>query len=214
MRLKNIPGAREAIEDCPYCVKDITEHKGKWNELFPSGNKTLRIEIGCGKGRFIHELARQNPDINYIGIEYYSSVMIKAIKKIDEAEPPKNLLFICGDAKNLLSVFEKGEIDRIYLNFSDPWPKVRHAKRRLTSEVFLKIYNEILKPDGIIEFKTDNRDLFDYSVETAPKAGWHLDEVTYDLHNDAKLNEGNIMTEYEQRFSEMGNPICKYIISR
>lgn len=214
MRLKNIPGARDAIEACDFCIKDELEHKGKWGELFKNPDAPLRIEIGCGKGRFIHQLAKENPDINYIGIEYYSSVMFKAIKKIDLDNPPENLLFICGNAELITQMFAPGEVDRIYLNFSDPWPKARHAKRRLTSQTFLRRYNEVLKKDGIIEFKTDNRELFDFSVEEVPLAGWVIDEITYDLHNDERLCAGNIMTEYEMRFSEMGNPICKYIIHR
>ena len=118
------------------------------------------------------------------------------------------------DAEAITEVFGEGEVDRIYLNFSDPWPKDRHAKRRLTSRQFFARYNTILKKDGLVEFKTDNKPLFDFSVEEVKEAGWNLKEVTYDLHNDKRLNEGNVMTEYEERFSQAGNPICKLIADR
>ena len=166
-----------------------------------------------GKGKFLHTLAKNNPDINYIGIEKYSSVLLRAIQKMEEDELP-NLRFIRMDAEDIEEVFGEGEVDRIYLNFSDPWPKDRHAKRRLPSGQFLARYDKILKKDGVIEFKTDNRPLFDFAVEELKEAGWKADVVTYDLHADEKLMEGNIMTEYEEKFSGMGNPICKYIIRR
>ena len=173
----------------------------------------VRIEIGMGKGRFISTLAAQNPDINYVGIEKYSSVLLRAVQKLEEEELP-NVRLIRMDAEDLENVFAQGELDRIYLNFSDPWPKDRHAKRRLESRQFLARYNQILKKDGTIEFKTDNRALFDFALEEVEAAGWTLKEKTFDLHADARLNEGNVMTEYEERFSAQGNPICKYIISR
>ncbi|MBO4376429.1 MAG: tRNA (guanosine(46)-N7)-methyltransferase TrmB [Lachnospiraceae bacterium] len=212
MRLRNIKGSREVISASEYSFTDDVETKGKWSEIF--GNKNpLRIEIGMGKGRFIHTLASQNPDINYVGIEKYSSVLLRAIQKMEE-NPLPNLKFIRMDAENITDKFDEGEVDRIYLNFSDPWPKDRHAKRRLPSAQFLKRYDYILKRDGIIEFKTDNRDLFDFAVEELPVAGWEADVITYDLHADEKLMEGNVMTEYEEKFSSEGNPICKYIIHR
>lgn len=212
MRLKNVPGSREAIAESDFVIHDLKENKGHFKELF-GNNNPIHIEIGMGKGRFLMDLAKANPDINYIGIEKYSSVLIRAIQKMEEL-PLENVLFIRMDAEEITDVFDKGEIDRIYLNFSDPWPKDRHAKRRLESRQFLARYDEILKEDGIIEFKTDNRSLFDFAVEEVNETKWHLDAVTYDLHNDEKMNEGNIMTEYEEKFSSMGNPICKYIISR
>lgn len=173
----------------------------------------IQIEIGMGKGKFLHTLAKQNPDINYIGIEKYSSVLLRAIQKSEEEELP-NLLFIRMEAEELLEVFDRGEVDRIYLNFSDPWSKDRHAKRRLPSEQFLNRYDVILKQEGRIEFKTDNRELFDFAVEELAKAGWKAEKITYDLHHDADMCAGNVMTEYEEKFSAMGNPICKYIIYR
>lgn len=166
-----------------------------------------------GKGRFIMDLARMNPDINYVGIEKYSSVLIRGIQKM-EADPLPNLYFIRMDAEEITSIFDKGEVDRIYLNFSDPWPKDRHAKRRLPSREFLQRYNEILVPDGVIEFKTDNHALFQFALEELEPAGWHLDRMTEDLHHDTEMMQGNVMTEYEERFSSLGNPIYKYIISR
>ncbi len=158
----------------------------------------IHIEIGMGKGRFLHTLAKQNPQINYVGIEKYSSVLLRAIQKMEEDELP-NLKFIRMDAEDIDKVFGKGEVDRIYLNFSDPWPKDRHAKRRLPSRQFLARYDVILKKEGTLEFKTDNRPLFDFAVEELEPAGWQAQVITYDLHNDAALMEGNVMTEYEEK---------------
>lgn len=212
MRLRNVPGSREAIADNDMAINEPTELKGKWKEEFGNDNP-IRIEIGMGKGKFITTLAMENPDINYIGIEKYSSVLIRAIERCEEIEVP-NLRFIRMEAEYICDVFEKGEVDRIYLNFSDPWPKDRHAKRRLTSKQFLERYDVILKKDGIVEFKTDNDLLFQFSLEQVPEAGWKLIEQTWDLHNDERLMQGNVMTEYESKFSQMGNPIHKLIAKR
>lgn len=212
MRLRNVPGAREVMVENKYVFTEPEGMKNTWHEVFGNDNP-IYIEIGMGKGRFITTLAENNPDINYIGIEKYSSVLLRAVEKQDELELP-NLRFIRMDAEAITEVFGKAEISRIYLNFSDPWPKDRHAKRRLTSRQFFARYNEILKNDGIVEFKTDNKDLFDFSVDEVKEANWNLDVVTYDLHNDAVLSEGNVCTEYELKFSQMGNPICKLIASR
>ncbi len=211
MRLRNVKGSRERIQANDFVVKDIEQKKGKWNEVF--GNKNpIQIEIGMGKGQFIMELARQNPDINYIGIEKYSSVLVRALEKMEE-EPLPNLYFIRMDAEYIENVFAEGEIDKIYLNFSDPWPKDRHAKRRLTSKEFLARYDMILKADGILIFKTDNRELFDFSLEQAEIANWDKVNCTYDLHHSPYL-EGNIMTEYETKFVKEGKPICRMVLSR
>ncbi len=213
MRLKNVPGSREAVAESEFAVTDPEDHKGHWAEEVFKNNDPIHIEIGMGKGKFITALAAANPNINYIGIEKYSSVLIRAIEKM-EKDPLSNLRFIRMDAEDIETIFSEGEIGRIYLNFSDPWPKDRHAKRRLTSRRFLERFSHILKPDGTIEFKTDNRQLFDFSLEEAPEAGWKIISSTYDLHNDSELVSGNIMTEYEEKFSAMGNPICKYVITR
>lgn len=212
MRLRNVPGAREVMVENQYVFTEPEGMKGTWSEVFNNDNP-VRIEIGMGKGRFVSTLAQLNPDINYVGIEKYSSVLLRAVEKQEELNLP-NLRFIRMDAEAITEVFDRGEVDRIYLNFSDPWPKDRHAKRRLTSRQFFERYNIILKKDGQVEFKTDNRPLFDFSVEEVKEAGWQLRAVTYDLHNDAKLCEGNVMTEYEERFSAAGNPICKLIAVR
>ena len=212
MRLRNIPGSRDVIAESEYVVHEFKEAKGQWSEVFKNDNP-IRIEIGMGKGQFIYELASQNPDVNYVGIEKFSSVLLRGIQKQD-ANPLPNLKFIRMEAEEIADVFAKDEVDKIYLNFSDPWPKDRHAKRRLPSRQFLARYDQFLKKDGKLEFKTDNHDLFMFALDEVKEANWILDEVTYDLHHDEKMNEGNIMTEYEERFSSMGNPIYKYIISR
>ena len=212
MRLRNVPGARDVMDANEYVYTEPEGMAGTWSQVFGNSNP-VHIEIGMGKGRFITTLAGMNPDINYVGIEQYSSVLLRAVEKQDELNLP-NLRFIRMDAENITSVFGKEEVDRIYLNFSDPWPKDRHAKRRLTSRQFFARYNEILKSTGRVEFKTDNRPLFDFSVEEVNEAGWKLSVCTYDLHNDEKLMEGNVMTEYEERFSSQGNPICKLVAIR
>ncbi len=213
MRLRNIKGSREFIENSPYVIQKPESYKGSWNRLFRNDNP-IHIEIGMGKGRFIHELALANENINYIGIEMYSSVLYRALEKRKKNEELGNLFFLRLDARNLSDVFAPGEIDRIYLNFSDPWPKDRHAKRRLTSPNFLEIYSEIIDDSGKLQFKTDNRPLFDYSVESVNNSGlWHIEEITYDLHNSPYIR-GNIMTEYETRFVSEGKPICRFLLSK
>ena len=214
MRLRNIPGADEVVSNSPYCIQNATEYKGKWNELLGNSNP-IHIEVGMGKGRFLMELAALHPDINYIGIERYTSVLLRAIQKIDPEDPPKNMLFVCMDAAELPAVFAPDEISRIYLNFSDPWPKDRHARRRLTSSEFLARYDQVLIPEGTIEFKTDNRGLFDFSLEEIGASDlWKVTAHTFDLHHTPEMSAGNIMTEYEEKFSSIGNPICKLICSR
>ncbi|MBE5948653.1 MAG: tRNA (guanosine(46)-N7)-methyltransferase TrmB [Lachnospiraceae bacterium] len=208
MRLRNVKGAREEMLVNRFVVQQPAQYKGKWKEFFGNENP-IYIEVGMGKGKFITTNAQQNPNINYIGIEKYSSVLIRAIEKQEQLELP-NLFFLREDAERLGEFFDEEEIARVYLNFSDPWPKDRHAKRRLTSVQFLKRYKAILTKDAHVEFKTDNRPLFDFSLEQIREAGWKLVMHTFDLHN-SEFVEGNIMTEYEERFSGMGNPICKLI---
>lgn len=210
MRLRNIPGAREAIGVSEYVIPEEKECFGKWSEIF-GDKQPIHIEIGTGKGRFIMELAALHPEINYVGIEKYSSVLFRATQKM-EVDPLPNVRFIRMEAEHILRYFEKNEVERVYLNFSDPWPKERHAKRRLVSREFLDRYRSLLKEGGHLEFKTDNRELFDFGVEQTEIAHWKIMEITYDLHHDETMNTGNIMTEYEERFSSKGHPICKYII--
>lgn len=212
MRLRNIPGADEVVSNSTFCIQNPVELKGKWAEFLENDNP-IHIEIGMGKGRFLMDLAALHPDINYIGIERYTSVLLRAVQKIEET-PLSNVHFLCIDAATLPDIFAKEEVDRIYLNFSDPWPKDRHARRRLTSHEFLDRYYQFLKKEGRLEFKTDNQDLFTFSLEEIENSKtWKLDASTRDLHHDAVLNEGNIMTEYEEKFSSKGNPICKLIAS-
>lgn len=212
MRLRNIPGADEAIADSPHCIQEPMAEKGGWHLIFGNENP-IHIEIGMGKGQFIMQLAKEHPDINYIGIERYSSVLLRALQKM-EVEPLPNIRFLCMDASIITEVFDKEEVAKIYLNFSDPWPKERHAKRRLTSRQFFERYDKILARNGVVEFKTDNDDLFAFSMEEVAEAGWTLDAHTFDLHHDPVLNEGNVMTEYEEKFSSLGHPIHKLIARR
>lgn len=211
MRLRHIRGAEAAIGASPWVVQEPEQRRGRFRELFENDHP-IHIEVGMGKGRFIMELAGRHPEINYIGIERYPSVLLRALQKREELEL-SNIWFMCVDAKLLAEIFAPGEVERIYLNFSDPWPKDRHAKRRLTSPEFMKVYDQILAEGGTVEFKTDNQGLFSYSLEAIPEAGWKIDAFTRDLHH-SDMAEGNVMTEYEMKFSALGNPICKLIASR
>ena len=211
MRLRNVPGSRETIADHPLCFLEEDPQAGNWHTVF-GNNHPIHIEVGMGKGQFITTLAQQNPEINYIGIEKYSSVLIRALEKTDALETlPENLRFVRMDAENICNMFAEHEVDRIYLNFSDPWPKDRHARRRLTSVQFLNRYLKFLAADGGLTFKTDNRPLFDFSLEQVELAGWEMVNYTFDLHH-SEYAEGNVMTEYEEKFSAMGNPICRMVI--
>ena len=183
MRLRNVKGSREMIATNDFVVHEEETMKGKWHDFFENENP-IHIEVGMGKGRFIIDMAKLHPEINYIGIEKYSSVLVRAI--------------------------EKQTIEQL-LNFSDPWPKDRHARRRLTSVQFLNRYVNFLAADGGLTFKTDNRPLFDFSLEQVELAGWEMVNYTFDLHH-SEYAEGNVMTEYEEKFSAMGNPICRMVI--
>lgn len=212
MRLRNIPGSKEVITQSDYVIQDPESYKGKWKEVF-GNDHPVQIEVGMGKGRFVMDMALQYPERNFVGIEMYDSVLLRAVQKREQLEEQiPNLYFIRMDARNLPDVFEQGEVDKVYLNFSDPWPKDRHAKRRLTSRQFLARYDQILTPNGVVEFKTDNRPLFEFSLEEVKEAGWTLLASTFDLHHEETMMEGNVMTEYEEKFSSMGNPIHKMII--
>ena len=213
MRLRNIKGADEAVANSPFCIQSPTFQKGIWH-TYLHNQHPIHIEIGMGKGQFIMALAARHPEINYIGIERYTSVLLRALQKMEKEEnSPANLHFLCIDAKTLADIFDKGEVDRIYLNFSDPWPKDRHAKRRLTSDRFLAVYDRILKKSGVVEFKTDNKELFRFSLESIDACGWRTREKTFDLHHSAAA-VGNIMTEYETRFAAEGKPICRLVAFR
>ena len=196
MRLRNIPRAEGVLKECSQVIETPEEFRGHWASDVFQNDYPVHIEIGMGKGRFLMALAQKNPQINYIGIERYTSVLLRAVEKlniyIEENESTlPNIRFICMDAQDIANVFAENEVDRIYLNFSDPWPKARHARRRLTS------------PD------------FDFSVESLGESEtWGISECTYDLHHDEIMNVGNIMTEYEEKFSSMDHPICKLIAKR
>ena len=206
MRLRNIPGADEAIADSPHCIQEPMAEKGRWHLIF-GNDHPVHIEIGMGKGQFIMQLAKEHPDINYIGIERYSSVLLRALQKM-EIEPLPNIRFLCMDASIITEVFDEEEVAKIYLNFSDPWPKERHAKRRLTHGNFLKLYRQVLKMGGQIHFKTDNAPLFAWSVEEIPQFGFELSEVTRDLHANGQRG---VMTDYEAKFYAEGKNINRCV---
>ena len=198
MRLRNNKNAKGILEESKYVIKDPELNKGKWNKVFGNDNP-IRIEIGCGKGNFIIENALTYPDINFIGIEMYDTVLMYAVNKIEQDIP--NLRFIRMDARLIEDIFDK-EIDIIYLNFSDPWPKARNAKRRLTHERFLARYDSIFKGEKTIFMKTDNVGLFEFSLESLSCYGYKLKNISLDLVNSNY--EGNIMTEYEKKFTDKG----------
>lgn len=205
MRIKKKKHGAERLEACgDIVIKNLREEGSTSRELFGNDNP-LRIEIGCGKGDFIVGTAAKEPDVNFLAIEKVSDVLMLAAEKVKKSEL-ENIRVCCVDAKELAEIFPESGIDRIYLNFSDPWPKARHEKRRLTYRSFLSIYEKILKKDGAIFFKTDNRGLFDFSLEEFKEYGMTLDKLTFDLHSSEYM-DGNVMTEYEKRFSSMGVPI-------
>ena len=204
MRLRNVKGANEKIINSKYVILDYENYKGNFNTLFNNDNP-LCIEIGMGKGKFIKDMALANPNINFIGIEKYDSVIVRALEKIEELDI-SNLKLIRMDATDIEKVFNH-EIDTIYLNFSDPWPKKRHAFRRLTSSTFLKRYDNLFKLKKHIVFKTDNRHLFEYSVKEFTDYGYNIDNICLDLYNEDISD--NISTEYEDKFHDKGMPIYK-----
>lgn len=201
MRRRNAKNAHERILKAEgLMVLNPKEYKGKWNTLFGNDNP-IYLEIGMGKGNFIIEHARRNPNINYIGIEKFEGVIIQAADKLKN-EQLNNLHLVAADATFLTEMFDKKEVSKIFLNFSDPWPKSRHDKRRLTYKTFLNMYNEIL--DGELEFKTDNRGLFEFSLISLNENNWKFLDLTFNLH---EREEDIVTTEYEDKFSQMGNPI-------
>ena len=234
-RLRNIPGAREAVGSSPYVAQDPEQNRGKWQSFFGNG-APLFVEIGTGKGKFLTDLAARHPENNYLGMEMYSTVLLKAVQKAEAAERERtkgddtsagepasggrNFCFVRYDATDIEQVFAPGEVDGIYLNFSDPWPKDRHAHRRLTSDRFLARYEKILAPEGRLEFKTDNADLFEYSLEMLKERNWQILAFTRDLYGVSAqtgsnvasiLLSENVPSEYEEKFAGRGNPICKLI---
>ena len=218
MRLRHIPGCEEFIQSSRECFlpEAAKQYRGRWQEAYPQA-APLHIEIGMGKGQFIRNLARLHPDIHYMGIEKYQTVLMKAIQRKRKTEQQEgemnNLFFLCADAKELGEIFSPGEVDRIYLNFSDPWPKERHERRRLTAPGFLDIYKEILSSSGELVFKTDNRSLFEYSLGSIPRSGWKIIYQSFDFHKEPEAAD-NVMTEYEEKFSSRGNPICHLVAVR
>lgn len=234
MRLRNIPEASEKIKLSPWVVADPPQNFGAWDTEF-ANKAPIHLEIGMGKGQFIIAMAKLHPENNYVGIERFDSVLLRATQRCAAAAakattyheqqattptPPAhdiqrqkipNLRLLRFDATELTSAFAPGEVACVYLNFSDPWPKKRHAKRRLTSPPFLARYANILTADGELIFKTDNRKLFDYSLESIKEAGWSIESYTYDLHHEMTQIEENVMTEYETRFVALGKPICRLV---
>ena len=201
MRLRNVKNADIIINNSKYVINDPEKYKGKYNELFKNDNP-INLEIGMGKGDFIINMAKKFPNINFIGIEKYESVMVRAVEKLENIEL-SNLKFIRFDAINIDNIFDK-EINLIYLNFSDPWPKKRHAKRRLTSINFLKLYDNIFKNNSHIILKTDNILLFASSIESLSDYGYKFKKVSLDLSNE---DIDNVVTEYENKFMKLGMKI-------
>ncbi|MGC4376050.1 tRNA (guanosine(46)-N7)-methyltransferase TrmB [Fictibacillus sp. Mic-4] len=201
MRQRFKPWAKDKLRQHPEIVaQHLEERRGKWKEFF-SNQHPIHLEVGTGKGQFITGMGKLHPEINYIGMEIYDSILVSALDNILNAGIP-NVKLIRENALKLPDIFEASEVDRIYLNFSDPWPKNKHEKRRLTSENFLKIYEHILKENGEIHFKTDNQGLFEYSLHSFSKYGMILNNISLDLHKSDF--EGNVMTEYEEKFSQKG----------
>ena len=207
-RVRKQPGTREALmQYAPIVVLEPEKHKGKWHEIF-GNTQPIQIEVGMGKGKFVSTLARQNPDINYIGIEVIEEVLLDAVKRMNRAEGvPDNLRLVWINASLLEDLFAPGEVDRVYLNFSDPWPKTRHAKRRLTHKGFLDQYAAVLKAEGQVHFKTDNQGLFEFSLNEFSACGWKMQNIQLDMYK--KLPEGNVATEYETKFHNQGMPIYR-----
>ena len=205
MRVRNRADARERLENSPVVFLQPKDNKGKWKEIFENANP-IHLEIGSGKGKFIHTLAEKHPEINFIAMEAQPTVLTFLLDKVEETHR-ENLKLISGNAEDLLEYFAEGEVDQLYLNFSDPWPKKRHAKRRLTHADFLKAYEQVLPLEGEIHFKTDNRGLFEYSLASFSQFGMILKQVWLDLHQVEF--EGNVMTEYEEKFSAKGHPIYR-----
>lgn len=212
MRLRYVEDAYKHIEDHDRLISKPEKHKDEWSTLFNNQEAPLHVEFGAGKGGFIIGLSEKNLDVNYLAFERNSKVVYKSIEKLKSVEHD-NFYIVCADITELENIFSENSLDRVYLNFSDPWPKDRHARRRLTHEGFLNRYEKVLKENGEIHFKTDNDDLFSFSVEEFKRLGWTLSVCTTDLHN-SEFVEGNVMTEYEAKFSSQGKNINKLVASK
>ena len=210
MRLRRNPHAKERVREHPRVVMEPQRYAGRWRTHF-GNNHPLHLELGTGKGRFLSRVCEISPEVNWIGVERVEEVLLQALIKADETEC-ENLCFLWMDVNRLEEAFGEGEVDRIYLHFSDPWPKKRHAKRRLTDRTFLDQYRKVLRPDGEVLLKTDNQALFQFSMEEMEEAGYQIVEVSRDLHH-SPYAYGNILTEYEQKFSAKGLPIY-YLLAR
>ena len=208
MRIRNLKNMHEIVEEHKIVVNEPEKNKGRWHEFFGNDNK-IYVELGMGKGDFIIKNAQTYENINFMGFEKFTNVLVRAVKKLDDTKLT-NIAMIRLDVEKIQEVVEKEEVDRIYLNFSDPWPKDKYAKRRLTYRKFLDTYKSILVDGGEIHFKTDNNDLFEFSLEEFKLSGWEIKLVTRDLHN-SEYKEGNIMTEYEEKFVGLGENINKLV---
>ncbi|MCD8158087.1 MAG: tRNA (guanosine(46)-N7)-methyltransferase TrmB [Clostridiales bacterium] len=207
MRIRKKNWTEEELETSKYLINEPETFKGRWKEKFGNDNP-IHIEIGCGKGKFISEMSKLNPDINYVGIEKFTMVVSRALRKCKLIDAGNNVYIMSKDAEELENVFEPGEIKRIYLNFSDPWPnRKKWIKKRLTNERFLERYEKAFGESGEVFLKTDNREFFEYSIQSFSEKGWVLKNISLDLYNSAF--EGNVMTEYEKKFSEQGMPIYR-----
>jgi len=206
MRVRYNKNAEKILNENNTCVNNAVDLKGKWKKEFANSNP-IYLEIGMGKGNFIINMAKAFPNINFIGLERNKTILVKALKKIQE-DNIVNIRIISNDAQKLLDIFKKGELDKIFLNFSDPWPKNKHFKRRLTYSSFLDLYDIILKKDSVIEFKTDNQNLFEFTIMEICNTKHEMKSISLDLH---KTDEFNIMTEYEEKFSKKGNRIYKLV---
>ena len=209
MRLRNITGSREVIAESPYVVPEDTLEScpGTWHDIF-GNDHPIHIEIGMGKGRFLMDMATLHPEINYVGIEKYSSVLLRGIQKQEELQLP-NVMFIRMEAEYITEVFAKDEVDRIYLNFSTPYPQKGSAGKRLSNPRFIAVYDKLLLPGGEVIMKTDNAPLFEYSIESFSSCGYLIKNVTTNLH-DSELSIGNVVTEYEKSFTDKGLPIFSF----
>lgn len=210
MRMRKKPNLSVRMERCSgMLISDPASMRGHWRELFPTA-QAVWLEIGCGKGRFSAEMAERNPDVLYIGLERVPDAMIVGMERC-QAKGLRNIFFVDGDAALLRDYFAPNEVDLLYINFCDPWPGVKHARRRLTHEQFLILYRGILREGGQIHFKSDNRDLFEWSLFQFPKAGFSLSEVTRDLHGEGVQG---VMTDYEEKFHQLGTPINRCVGTR